>query len=61
MKIDRGEMRQDEFNSTLAVLNNYALKSKKSIEPKNSLLNNARNFTKGEKKLLKALKMEYFR
>ena len=44
MTIDRAEMKQDEFNSTLAVLNNYAPKSKKYIEAKNSLLNNAKNF-----------------
>ena len=29
MTIDRAEMKQDEFNSMIAVLSNYAPKSKK--------------------------------
>ena len=44
----------------LGVLSNYAPKSQKYIEAKNKLLDNAKNFYQGEKKLLKALKMEYF-
>ena len=32
MTIDKAEMEQDEFNSILAVLNNYTPKSKKYIE-----------------------------
>ena len=34
MTIDRAEMKQDEFNSIVAVLTNYAPKSKKYIEAK---------------------------
>ena len=59
--IDDSEMKQDEFNLMLGVLSNYAPKSQKYIEAKNKLLDNAKNFYQGEKKLLKALKMKYFR
>ena len=47
MTIDRAEIKQDEFNSLLVVLSNYTPKSKKYIEAKNRLLNNAKNFYKG--------------
>ena len=56
MTIDQAEKKQDEFNSTLAVLNNYAPKSKKYIEAKNSLLNNAKNFYEGREKTIKSFK-----
>ena len=56
MTIDRAEINQDEFNSTLAVLNNYAPKSKKYIEAKNNLLNNAKNFNEGREKIIKGFK-----
>ena len=56
MTIDRAEIKQDEFNSTLAVLSNYAPKSKKYIEAKNSLLNNAKNFYEGREKIIKGFK-----
>ena len=49
MTTDEAEMKQDKFNSILAVLSNYAPKGKKYIEAKNSLLNNAKNFYKGRK------------
>ena len=49
-------MKQDEFNSILAVLNNYAPKSKKYIETKNSLLNNAKNFYEKREKIIKGFK-----
>ena len=60
MTIDRAEIEQDEFNSTLAVLNNYATKSKKYIEAKNSLLNNAKNFYEGREKIIKGFKGRIF-
>ena len=56
MTIDRAEMKEDEFNSTLAVSSNYAPKSKKYIEANNSLLNNARNFYKEREKIIKGFK-----
>ena len=59
--IDTAEMKQDEFNSIITVLSNYTPKSQKYVEAKNSLLSNAKTFTRGEKKILKVSKMEYFR
>ena len=60
MTIDRAEIKQDEFNLVLAVLSNYTPKSEKCIEAKNSLLNNAKTFMRGEKKILKVSKIKYF-
>ena len=57
--IDEAERRQDEFDGVLGALSTYSTKKKEYIEVKNRLLNNAKN-TKGEKKILEGLKMEYF-
>ena len=59
--INDPEMRQNEFNSIVDALNNYIPRIQKYDEAKNSLLNNAKTFYEGRKKLLKALKKEYFR
>ena len=59
MSIDEAERRQDEFDGVLGALSTYSTKKKEYIEVKNRLLNNAKN-TKGEKKILEGLKMEYF-
>ena len=61
MIINDAEMRQNEFNSIVDALNNYIPRIQKYDEAKNSLLNNAETFYEGRKKLLKALKKEYFR
>ena len=61
MIINDAEMRQNEFNSIVDALNNYIPRIQKYDEAKNSLLNNAKIFYEGRKKLLKALKKEYFR
>ena len=61
MIINDAEMRQNEFNSIVDALNNYIPRIQKYDEAKNSLLNNAKTFYEGRKKLLKALKKEYFR
>ena len=53
--------KQNEFDAIPGALRIYPAKDKKYIEAKNKLLNNAKKFTRGEKKLLKGLKMEYFR
>ena len=50
-------MKQDEFDSMLNVLSNYAPKSKKYIEAKNNLSNNAKNFYEIREKIIS--KMEY--
>ena len=61
MTIDDAKIKQDEFDSILAVLSNYTPRAQKYIEEKNKLLDNAKKFYEGRKKLLKALKkMEYF-
>ena len=44
----------------MGALKGYAPRDNKYVEAKNKLINNVENFTKGEKKLLKGLKMEYF-
>ena len=56
MRIDDAEMKQNEFN-----LSDYTSKAQKKIEAKNNLLDNAKNFYQGRKKLLKVLKRKYFR
>ena len=55
------ERKQDEFDGVLGTLSVYSAKKKEYIEAKNKLLKNAKkNFTSGEKKLMKGLQMEYF-
>ena len=60
MTINDAEIRQNKFNSKCDVLDNYSPKDKKYIEAKNSLINNAKSFYEGRKKLLKVLKKKYF-
>ena len=60
MTIDNAEMKQNEFDAKLNALSRYSPRNQKYIETKNKLLDNAKNFYKGRKKLLKALKKEYF-
>ena len=62
MSIDEAERRQDEFDGVLGALSTHSTKKKEYIEAKNRLLNNAKKKknTKGEKKILEGLKMEYF-
>ena len=60
MTIVEAEMKQDEFNSILAVVSNYTPRSHKYIETKNKLLNNAKNFYKGRKKIIEGCKNGIF-
>ena len=60
MTIDGVELKQGEFNAVFDVFSNYSPKAQKYIEAKNELLDNANNFYEERKKLLKALKKEYF-
>ena len=60
MTIDDTEKKQDEFNVKLGALNRYFPRIENYIEAKNTLLDNAKNFNSGEKKLLKVLKKKYF-
>ena len=48
-------MKQTEFDAKLNALRRYFPKKQEYIEAKNKLLDNAKTFTRGEKKLLKAL------
>ena len=61
MSINEAERKKNEFDRALRALSTYPAKKKKYIEAKNKLLNNVKTFTREEKKLLKCLKMEYFR
>ena len=61
MSINEAERKQMEFDGALRALSTYPAKKKKYLEAKNKLLNNVKTFTREEKKLLKCLKMEYFR
>ena len=56
----RQKKKENEFDGVLGALSVYSAKKKEYTEAKNKLLDNAKNFYKGEKKLLKGLKMEYF-
>ena len=60
MTIDDAEMKQDEFNFILSSLSNYTPKSQKYIEGKNNLLDNAKNFYKGRKKIIESFKNGIF-
>ena len=61
ISIDEAGRKQDQFNGIHSALSTYQAKKKEYIEAKNKLQNNAKTFTRGEKKLLKVLKMEYLR
>ena len=58
--IDDAEMKQNKFDAKLNALSRYSQKKQEYVEVKNKLLNNAKNFCEGRKKLLKVLKKEYF-
>ena len=60
MTIDDVEMKQNKFNSMLAVLSNYSPKAQKYIEAKNNLLDNAKNFYKGREKIIEDFKNGIF-
>ena len=60
MTIDDAKIKQDEFDSILAVLSNYTPKAQKYIEAKNKLLDNAKNFYEGRKKIIQGFKNGIF-
>ena len=60
MTIDEAERKQDKLDAMIDILNKYSAKKIEYIEAKNKILISIKNFTRGEKKLLKGLKMEYF-
>ena len=58
MTINKAERKQEEFDGVIGVLSAYFTKREEYVEAKNKLLNNTKNFTTGEKELLRGLKME---
>ena len=60
MAIDEAERKQDKLDAMIGILNKYSAKKIEYIEAKNKVLISVKYFTRGEKKLLKGLKMEYF-
>ena len=55
MLIDDSEMKQNESDAKFNALNGYSPKKQDYIEVKIKLLDNAKNFYEGRKKLLKSL------
>ena len=53
-------MKQDEFDSIIAVPNDYNPKAQKYIQAKNKLLDNAKNFYEGRKKIIEGFKNGIF-
>ena len=53
--------KKETFDGVFGALCICSAKKRKYIEAKNRLFNNVKKFTRGEKKLLKSLKIEYFR
>ena len=60
MTINDAEMKQNKFNTMRVALNNYSTKDKKYIKAKNSLINNAKNFYEGRKKIIEGFKEGIF-
>ena len=60
MTINDAEIRQNKFNSKREALDSYSPKDKKYNEAKNSLINNAKNFYEGRKKIIEGFKEKIF-
>ena len=60
MAIDEAEPREDDFNAVLDVLSDYTLRDEKYTEAKNKLLDNAKIFYEGRKKIIKDFKNGIF-
>ena len=60
MTIDEVERKQDEFDAVRGVFKEYSPRDQKYIEAKNKLLNNAKNFCKGRKKIIERFKNKIF-
>ena len=53
-------MKQNEFDTKLSASSGYSTRNQKYIEAKNKLLNNAKNFYEGRKKIVESLKKGIF-
>ena len=60
MTTDQAEIRQNNFNNDLILLNDYSPKSSKYKEAKNNLLNNAKKFYDGRQKNIEGFKNGLF-
>ena len=60
ISINKTEQKQDEFTSVLNALSKYSQRDQKYIEAKNKLLDSAKNFYKGRKKIIEGLKNKIF-
>ena len=56
MSVDDAEMKQNEFDAKLDALSRYSPRNQKYIETKNKLLDNAKYFYKGRKKIIEGFK-----
>ena len=54
------ERKQDGFNATRRILENYSPRNNKYTEAKNKLLINAKKFYKGREKIIEGFKNEIF-
>ena len=60
MTIADAEMKQNEFDTKLNALSRYFPRNQKYIETKNKLLDNAKNFHEGRKKIIEGIKKGIF-
>ena len=60
MTINDAEIRQNKFNLKRDALDNYSPRVPEYIEAKNSLLNNAKNFYEGRRKIIEGFKEKIF-
>ena len=58
--IDDVERKEDEFNGTIGVLENYIPRNNKYVEAKNKFLNDVNNFYKGTEKIIEVFKDKIF-
>ena len=60
MSIDDAEIEQNEFNAKLNDLSRYSPRNPKYLETKNKLLDNAKNFYEGRKKIIEGFNDRIF-
>ena len=60
MSINKAEQKQNEFDAVFGALSGQSPRDQKYIESKNKLLDNAKNFYKGRKKVIEGFKNKIF-
>ena len=58
--IDDIEGKQDELSAVISVLDGYAPRDNKYVEPKNKLLDNAKKFYRGREQIIQGFKNKVF-